>query len=1176
MSLGRKTLALFLLLGIGLCLGSYAVLKAAVFPAFEEFERDSSQQAITRVTRMLQEDLRAIDIMNIEYSVWTQTYEYALGERPKYEEENLDPVYWHSVDINLFAVFDAGGNELFSWTADADGNIQELHEQLSFALAPGHPLISHETIDDALSGFLNVGEDVFQVVSRPILTGEGEGPIAGTIIVGQALSPERIAGLGQRATVDVSILPVGKSGLSPDTVASISEASAAGKGCYTLVASENIHSYRLLEDVFGDPIAYLETSAPRRISTIGSSIVNTTMFSLAMASAIFLMGGLYLLHALVTKPVTRLTGQIVGMRKSGDLEIEIDAGRSDEVGTLAKEFSQLTKRLGSARTELEEARDEALAMSKAKSEFLARMSHEIRTPMNGILGMTELLRDTPLDDRQQQFAGTIYESGEALLHIINDILDISKIEAGRIELDTAPFNLQNVVEECLELLAEAAHRKGLELACNIPLDLHVNVRGDPVRLRQVLMNLIGNALKFTEHGEVIVRVCEQRGSSGRRRYRFEIEDTGIGISPENQEKVFEAFIQEDGSNTRRYGGTGLGLAICRQLVELMDGEIGLKSKEDRGSLFWFEVELATDQALSSNRRLRQLAGTSALIADDNATNREILRHQLEGWGISVTVARSGYEAMSILTDTPGTRPRLDVMLFDVAMPGMNGLQLAKAVREESAYRHVPIVMLSSISRSSLDEEADSMEPDDWLSKPVRQSRLYDSLLSLLNEGAASEDTDELPAIEGPVGADTHRGGANVLLVDDNEVNLAVAREMLAALGHKVAVARDGVQAVAAVKEGAFDAILMDCHMPEMDGFEATKRIREFERDAASDPTPIIALTAHALEGDRERCIAAGMDEYLSKPFTKTQLQAVLDEQRQTPTMATSEETLETAVTAPGESARISEDSKGRILIVDDNKVNQQVAQSMLDSIGFETQCAENGDEALAAMAVKEFDLVLMDCHMPVRDGYETTREIRRREDAAAPSRRIPIVAVTADFLESNRQSCIDAGMDDHLMKPFTQQQLRAITARWLAGPAANEPISVPVDEDGFSKLGDTQALACINRDIFNEIRQLDSSDGAAVLREIVVSYCATSTKMMLQLRTAVADGNMSLIEKIAHSLKGGSGQIGAAFLASLCEEMIRATMDADEERLGALLERAAMEHSAVLSALDIEIQTDAA
>ncbi|MBT8079927.1 MAG: response regulator [Gammaproteobacteria bacterium] len=1176
MSLGRKSLALFLLLGVGLCAGSYAVLKSAVFPAFEEFERESSQQAITRVTRMLQEDLRAIDIMNIEYSSWTQTYEYALGERPMYAEENLDPVYWRSVDVDLFAVFDNGGNELFSWMADTGGNVAEFGEQLDFALQAGHPLISHRKTDDALSGFLTIGNDVFQIVSRPILTSDGEGPIAGTLIVGQALSTKRIAALGQRATVDMSILRIGIANLPEHVVARVNEASAAEMASYTRVGPEAIHSYRLLTDVFGDPIAYLETSAPRRISAIGSRIVNTTMLALALGSAVFLTGGLYLLHAFVTKPVTRLTEQIVGMRGSGDLAVDIDASRTDEVGTLAKEFSLLTERLGGALTELEGARDEALAMSKAKSQFLARMSHEIRTPMNGILGMTELLRDTRLDDRQQQFAGTIYESGEALLCIINDILDISKIEAGRIELDMAPFNLQYVVEECLELLAEYAHRKGLELACKIPLDLEPNVRGDAIRLRQILMNLVGNALKFTAHGEVIIRVSEQRNIPGRQRYRFEIEDTGIGISPENQERIFEAFIQEDGSNTRRYGGTGLGLAISRQLVELMDGEIGVTSSKDRGSLFWFEIELSTDKTLSANRRVRHLAGTSALVVDDNATNREILRHQLEGWGMSVTAARSGYEAMSILTDTPAKRPPPDVMLLDVAMPGMDGLQLAKSIRGEGSYRHVPIVMLSSILRSDVDDESRAPEPDEWLAKPVRQSRLYDSLLAVLNRDESGEDKTEPQDIERPHDVEVDRDGVSVLLVDDNDVNLAVAREMLAVQGYNVAVARDGVQAVAAVKEQVFDAILMDCHMPEMDGFEATQRIREFERGASREPTPIIALTAHALEGDRERCIDAGMDEYLSKPFTKLQLQSVVDEQIRRPADPASAQDPEPSTPASDVMRGIPGSSKGLVLVVDDNKVNQQVAQSMLKSIGFETRCAENGNQALAAIGAEEFDLILMDCHMPELDGYETTREIRRREEKAAATVRIPIVAVTADFLESNRQSCIDAGMDDYVMKPFTQQQLRAVTMRWLVGAAANEPISVPVDEDGFSKLGDIQALACIDRDVFNEIRELDASEGATVVREIVVSYCATSTKMMVQLRTAVTDESMDLVEAIAHSLKGGSGQIGAAFLATLCEKMITAAKDADIERLEALLERAAMEHSAVLSALDIEIQTDAA
>ena len=728
MSLAKKTLALFLLLGVSLWIGSYAILKTAVFPAFEEFERESSEQALTRVMRILEEDLRAIDIMNIEYSVWSQTYEYALGERPEYEAENLDPAYWHSIDINLFAVYDAQGQELFSWIADADGNVKTFREELGVVLEADHALISLDDIDDVAQGFLSLNTGIMQFVSRPILTSEGEGPIAGTFIVGQALTPKRLADLSQRATVDISIRPIDKQSTTSTTVAGGDDMFMLAQKNFTQIMQGTIHSHVTLVDLFGAPIAVLETSLPRRIAEIGASVVNTAMLALGLASAAFLMAGLYLLNALVTKPVNQLTGQILNIRESGDLSVEVDEGRTDEVGMLAKEFSLLTKRLSSARVELEQARDEALALSKTKSEFLARMSHEIRTPMNGILGMTELLRETKLDSKQMQFAGTIYESGESLLHIINDILDISKIEAGKIELDVAPFNLQNVIEECLELLAESAHRKGLELACNIPLDVNVNVRGDPVRLRQILMNLIGNALKFTEHGEVIVRLSQQYGGAGEGSYRFEIEDTGIGISAENQKTIFEAFVQEDGSNTRRYGGTGLGLAISKQLVELMGGTIGMKSQQGRGSLFWFEMALAPDAALKARKQPRLLTGSSVLIVDDNATNREILQHQLEGWGARVTVARSGYEAMSILTDAPEPRPQLDVMLFDVSMPGMDGLELATAVRRDNRYGHVTIIMLSSISRSNVNESYKSSAPDEWLAKPVRHSRLYDSLL----------------------------------------------------------------------------------------------------------------------------------------------------------------------------------------------------------------------------------------------------------------------------------------------------------------------------------------------------------------------------------------------------------------------------------------------------------------
>jgi len=1177
MSLRRKTLLLFLVLGVSLWFGSFAVLEIAVLPAFQQFERESSEQALTRVTRMLGEDLRALEIMNMEYSLWDPTYEYASGRRPEYPDDVLDPDYWHSIDINLLAIFDAQGKELFSWINDpSSGSELSLADELPFVLGPGHPLITHKTEDDSLRGTLKTRSGIMQVVSYPILTSEAKGPIAGAFIVGQALTDERVQKLGERATIDLSILPMSGEGIAAKILTLAQGAPDYDEFVHIETDSDSVRGYSIATDIWGSPIGIFEASGPPRITQIGQKIIQSTMVAFAVAFAIFLATALVSLQKLITAPVTRLTNQMLKIRKSGDLTVDVGISRSDEVGVLAEEFNQLTHGLNRAKTELETARDEAMAMSRAKTEFLARMSHEIRTPMNGVLGMTELLRETALDDKQQRFAGTIYESAESLLHIINDILDISKIEAGRIELDIAPFNLQKLVEECLDLLAESAHAKGLELAGIIDADTDIYVRGDPVRLRQILMNLIGNAVKFTEHGEVVVRVTQSGSDAASANFRFEIADTGIGISAESGAAIFEPFVQEDGSNTRRHGGTGLGLAISKQLVELMGGEIGVDSTPGKGSTFWFTAQLAEEEVSAAHPQPQMLAGKTVFVVDDNETNREILRHQLERWDMQVEVAGSGSEALRILRTECSGGQQFDIMLLDVAMPGMDGLELAEAIRNESEYRCTPIVMLSSNSRTNVEHDRGVAGPDHWLAKPLRQSRLYDMLISLLCQSTISAElADECVPAEYQAPNDS-RYDLHVLLVDDNEVNLTVAKAMLDSLGYRATIATNGREAVDAYDTQAFDAVLMDCRMPEMDGFEATQGIRLLEKQRGQKPIPIIALTAHALQGDRQRCLDAGMNDYLSKPFTKKQLGSVL-----------SANTRVAALTADGNLDKISTDTlpvvaedmpeeKAKILVVDDNEVNRQVTQAMLRSLGYGSETAQDGDEALEKVARNQFDLILMDCHMPVRNGYDTTTEIRLREKQSVQAHRIPIVAVTADFLESNRQRCLDAGMDDYLTKPFTQQQLLTVVTRWLTNLRADDSASVSIDSDGFSSFGDTSGRSSIDREVLDEIRQLDSSPGAAVLRDIVISYCATSARLMLQLRAAVAERDMELVEQLAHSLKGGSGQLGAVLLTSLCDDMISSARANDAEALAAHSERAAVEHCAVLSALDEELQNIAA
>jgi CheY-like chemotaxis protein/HPt (histidine-containing phosphotransfer) domain-containing protein len=532
-----------------------------------------------------------------------------------------------------------------------------------------------------------------------------------------------------------------------------------------------------------------------------------------------------------------------------------------------------------ARQQMTEARDQALQVARLKSEFLATMSHEIRTPMNGVIGMTELLLGTALDDEQKQFAETIQNSADGLLTIINDILDFSKLEAGKIELEERDFELRSLVEDVAMLFAGTAQAKGLELLCQIPPNLDVFCKGDPNRLRQVLMNLLGNAVKFTKRGEVTLGVTIEDEADGRHRARFEVRDTGIGMSPEVQARIFDSFVQADASTTRHYGGTGLGLAISSQLVELMGGEIRVESEPGRGSAFCFGICLGRSDvsARTRNEAAPMLRGLLVLVVDDNATNREILRHQLASWGMSCRAVEDGPSALGAMREAVARGRAYDLALLDMHMPGMDGLELARTIQSDAALAGVPLVMLSSVLLAGALNERRDAGLRAYLVKPVRQSELFDTLAGVLGGCVvATESTDD-------AGLESERGlDARVLLVEDNPVNQEVARAMLEKLGCEVDACDNGQEALDALDRGRYDAVLMDCQMPIMDGYEATAEIRRRESAAgAGARMPIIALTANAIEGDRERCLAADMDDYLSKPFRKSQLRGLL--QRWLPT-----------------------------------------------------------------------------------------------------------------------------------------------------------------------------------------------------------------------------------------------------------------------------------------------------
>ena len=608
----------------------------------------------------------------------------------------------------------------------------------------------------------------------------------------------------------------------------------------------------------------------------------------------------------LSAPLLNLVDIMKHVSEHQDYQARAGKTGNDEIGALVDGFNNMLEQILERDRRLEEHRrflerqinertahlertlDDARQASKAKSEFLARMSHEIRTPMNGVLGMTELLRNSSLDVRQRRLVDTVYKSGESLLQIINDILDFSKVEAGRMQLAHVDFSLRDAVEEACEMLSERADAKGLELICAIGPGIPAWINGDPLRLKQILINLIGNAIKFTDRGEIVVRAVAVRSpaSQGTAHLRFEVNDTGPGIDQADRERLFEAFTQAEAATTRVHGGTGLGLAIARELVTLMQGRIGVESRLGHGATFWFEIPFVVAAQPATLRVPRNtLKGSRALVVDDNAINREILEEYLRSWGMDVVTAVDGEEALAKLKAPTGADRRFDVVILDHKMPRMDGMTCLTNMRASPTIAATRVILLSSMDLALRHPELRSLDIDEALTKPVRQARLHAALIRVLGHDVSMQ-TMQMRAMPRTV---EHRpaklGHVRLLLVEDNDINREVALGMLAALDCEARVAVNGAQAVETFAREEFDAILMDCHMPVMDGYTAAATIRALELQHNRKRTPILALTANAMDGGRERCITAGMDDFLVKPFTLAQLRTLLEHWAQTPLAA---------------------------------------------------------------------------------------------------------------------------------------------------------------------------------------------------------------------------------------------------------------------------------------------------
>lgn len=882
-------------------------------------------------------------------------------------------------------------------------------------------------------------------------------------------------------------------------------------------------------------------------------------------------------------------GQIIW----GDVTASVTRNEKGEVEGIVGIIVDITER---KRTEeqLIRAKEAAEAATKAKSEFLANMSHEIRTPMNGVVGMTELLLNTDLTMKQREYAETICHSTDALQTLINDILDFSKIEAGKLTLEPIEFDLENAVLEIARLLSITAESKGFELIVRYAPEAPRYVVGDAGRIRQILTNLIGNAIKFTEKGHVLVDIECVTKVDDFAYINFQIQDTGIGIAKDKLNTIFDKFTQADTSTTRRFGGTGLGLAITQQLVKMMGGKIQVSSQERIGSTFTFQLPLpvaitSTEHHAPALVSIKILHNSHVLVVDDNHINLKVLTEQLETVNIRCQVVDSAEKALISLYEAKRVGDPFWLAILDYLMPNMDGESLAKLIKQDKRLQDTTLVLLSSAGyqQNQSSQHFYDIGFSAHLIKPLPRLQLQRTLARLRIAYQNKEKLSYLITMEQSVPLLTptktvYHFNLKVLLVEDNDVNRIVAYNMLEKLSCEVFTARNGIEALKILPQHNFDLIFMDVQMPEMDGFEATRKIRlqeqlKRQQGMCVKPANIVAMTASAMHGDAERCLNSGMNNYIAKPINLNRIISILEiysKKSEIPQQVIDKGIKQVEILHDTQILPIEEKNmQKKILLVEDNQVNAMVASKFLEALGCDVSSVENGEEAVSIYKKVHFDMILMDIRMPIMDGVQATLLIREMEQETR--QRTPIVALTANTMPHDLKRYAANGIDDCIAKPIKLETIKAILQRFLHYTPTTVHHSKTeqkkldssmvamseVESDGVDETKTTNSLPVFNADQAKRI----SIGNLSILQRIVDKYREDTPKQIAKLEQAITENDTATVERAAHSIKGSSRSIGAMRLGQAAFQLERLTKNTELTHLHSQVGQLQHEFSTLLA-----------